>query len=540
MAVNQTLIDGIQWGGWHWTNPTIGYYFAGNNEFSSADDGWTVVEKAAYRAAINSWAEVARINPVEVSNAANATFIEHTSNDIFNGNPGFLGQHEPPDPAFSVPPADGWYNWQGYGWDHNNWNGGLHKGGLGYLTIVHEIGHGLGLAHPHDTGGGSPIWPGVTTSGDPGPGNYNQDVYTVMSYVHGIVSKSISGVPNADNYGFVGGPMAYDIYAIQDLYGARASHTGNDVYYLPQANRVGTYFECIWDTGGTDTIATMARTSATINLNAASLDGSANGGGDISVVWGILGGFTIAHGVWIERAFGGSGADIIIGNGRANWLFGNVSQDQIWGQGGNDVIYGGNHADRLLGNGGNDRLFGEFGNDYLIGGSHNDYLNGGPNNDKLDGQSGNDVLVGQAGFDILLGGTGFDRLLGNQHSDRLFGQDGNDRLYGHQGNDFMYGGQGADLMDGGADDDLMFGQANSDTFYFAGRFGRDRIGDFEANNDLEKINLANVASITNFSDLWNNHMWQVGTDVFVSAGGGNTILLMNTNMFDLQNTDFTF
>ena len=38
---------------------------------------------------------------------------------------------------------------------------GLVSGGFGYETFVHEIGHGLGFMHPHETEGQNPF-PGVT------------------------------------------------------------------------------------------------------------------------------------------------------------------------------------------------------------------------------------------------------------------------------------------------------------------------------------------------------------------------------------------
>ena len=37
----------------------------------------------------------------------------------------------------------------------------LQPGGFSFVTLIHEFGHGMGLAHPHDTGGGSGIMQGV-------------------------------------------------------------------------------------------------------------------------------------------------------------------------------------------------------------------------------------------------------------------------------------------------------------------------------------------------------------------------------------------
>jgi serralysin len=56
-----------------------------------------------------------------------------------------------------------------------------------------------------------------------------------------------------------------------------------------------------------------------------------NAGGYISSVAGIYGGFTIANGVVIEDAIGGSGNDSITGNEADNYLSGGSGNDyMIW------------------------------------------------------------------------------------------------------------------------------------------------------------------------------------------------------------------
>lgn len=75
---------------------------------------------------------------------------------------------------------------------------------------------------------------------------------------------------------------------------------------------------------------------------------------------------------------------------------------------GDDVIYGNGAANRLQGRSGNDRLYGRGGNDHLDGRSGNDHLDGGPGNDTLIGGAGNDTLVGGPGDDLLYGGPGTD------------------------------------------------------------------------------------------------------------------------------------
>jgi Ca2+-binding RTX toxin-like protein len=71
-----------------------------------------------------------------------------------------------------------------------------------------------------------------------------------------------------------------------------------------------------------------------IDLTAATLDYSATGGGAISFVDDIHGGYTIANGVVIENATSGSGADVLIGNAAVNVLTGNDGDDWLMGKAG--------------------------------------------------------------------------------------------------------------------------------------------------------------------------------------------------------------
>ncbi|HVG49497.1 MAG TPA: hypothetical protein VM899_15340, partial [Rubellimicrobium sp.] len=42
----------------------------------------------------------------------------------------------------------------------------LVRGGFDFCTFIHELGHAVGLAHPHDSGGGSSVFPGVSSAFD--------------------------------------------------------------------------------------------------------------------------------------------------------------------------------------------------------------------------------------------------------------------------------------------------------------------------------------------------------------------------------------
>jgi len=183
----------------------------------------------------------------------------------------------------------------------------------------------------------------------------------MMSYNDGWETNPAGTPPSAAPYGYEGTPMAIDIAVLQMKYGVNTTyHTGDDVYVLPDTNAVGTFYSCIWDAGGNDTIAYNGSRATVIDLRAATLLAEPGGGGFISNASGIFGGFTIANGVVVENATGGSGNDTITGNDAANFLLGRDGNDLLSGGAGNDTLAGGNGNDTLAGGAGNDSFVFDF------------------------------------------------------------------------------------------------------------------------------------------------------------------------------------
>ncbi len=325
--------------------------------------GFNAYEKAQFEAAFAQFASFTNLRFREVDEASVADLYVSTYKETRTS----LGAMGPPGYGDSA--GYGAFNYRGIGWDRDQpGTGGLEKGGYGYITIIHELGHGLGLAHPHDNGGGSGIFPGVWDSGDRGRFGLNQGIYTMMSYNDGWETNPNGDPPNYD-YGYEGTPMAIDIAVLQTKYGANQSyHAGDDVYLLPDVNQSGTYYSCIWDAGGRDAIVNPSDVDATIDLRAATLKPEPGGGGYLSHVAGIFGGFTIANRVSIEDARSGAGDDIITGN---------RAENRLDGGGGEDAIYGRGAADELLGGAGSDRLYGGRGADTLVSSSGGDIFKGG-------------------------------------------------------------------------------------------------------------------------------------------------------------------
>jgi Ca2+-binding RTX toxin-like protein len=276
----------------------------------------------------------------------------------------FGARFYPQDPANGSLQGVGSFNLisGGFGTDPHS----LDRGGFSYAVVLHEFGHAHGLAHPHDNGGGSDIMLGVTGStGSYGIYNLNQGVYTVMSYNDGYPldpdGQRTYSAATRDS-GWSGSLSAFDIAALQERYGEHAFNTGDNTYTLAD-DQAHAMYQCIWDTGGNDTVAYTGTRDAQIDLLAATLDYSPTGGGVVSIAHGVFGGYTIAHGVEIENATGGSGNDVLLGNAIANTLTGNDGNDTLMGRAGDDF---------LLGGGGNDTVYGGDGVDVATLGAGND------------------------------------------------------------------------------------------------------------------------------------------------------------------------
>jgi Ca2+-binding RTX toxin-like protein len=516
--------------------------------------GWNDTEKQAVMLALEQYEHILGVNYEITTDVNEATFRLFTTTSTQFG-----AYMYPQDPAFGTQQGIAAFNVNSGGWDKDGFSTqnipgdqvSLLQGGYSFETILHEFGHGHGLAHPHDTGGGSEIMLGVTAAqGSYGIYDLNQGVYTVMSYnsswetgPNGESPFTIAGISN----GWAGTLSAFDIAMLQERYGANECYaTGNDTYVIDDVQAIGTYYECIWDTKGKDTIRYDGARNARIDLTAATLNYSPTGGGVVSFVAGIFGGFTIAAGVIIENATGGSGDDVLIGNDSKNELKGNAGDDFLMGRAGGDKLDGGVGFDTASyqdsgagvkvslasgsGSGGDaagdclsniEAVEGSAFNDTLTGNSGNNTLTGGDGDDKLDGGNGNDTLAGGDGNDTLNGGNGVDVLSGGDGDDKLDGGNDNDSLSGGDGNDKLSGGNGIDTLDGGAGNDTLTGGYAGDHFVFAPGDGADRVTDFKKGQDL--VNLAATDLV--WSDLDTNANNRLDdADAFVSVSSGDTFI----------------
>jgi serralysin len=208
-------------------------------------------------------------------------------------------------------------------------------GSYSAFVMLHELGHAMGLDHPGDYNAAPGL--SITYQHD---AQFKEDSaqYTVMSYFDAADTQPAAPKHYAQTL------MMYDVYAVQQLYGANyATNSGNTIYGFHSTVSGALNFAtnraplvCIWDGGGIDKLDVSGFGQAQkIDLNA----------GHFSDIGGFKQNVSIALNCNIENAAGGRGSDLIIGNDLNNRLFGLAGDDTLIGNGGND---------RLTGNGGAD------------------------------------------------------------------------------------------------------------------------------------------------------------------------------------------
>ncbi len=149
------------------------------------------------------------------------------------------------------------------------------------------------------------------------------------------------------------------------------------------------------------------------------------------------------------------------------------------------------------------------------------------------------VIVGNSLNNALNGTAGADRINGHGGNDKIHAKSGNDYLVGEAGNDWLYGESGQDTLIGGAGSDVLSGGSHADTFRFSGKWGSDKILDFQDGIDL--IDLRGTG--LNFEKLsiatGNGDMDRIADDVIIKANG-QSIVLLNMKAALIGASDFLF
>jgi len=283
-------------------------------------------------------------------------------------------------------------------------------GDYSYQSIVHEIGHAVGLKHPFEA-------PAIDSE-------YENNTYTVMSYTPGRNSFPDFSYANGSlsatyEDAYCTSYMSYDVKALQHIYGANTQiNTGDDTYSLLFANRE--YFT-VWDGGGIDTIDEAdASGPSIINLKSGSLSSLDIHDIDTQIkqttAWYHEQGVTGSDD-WVQSVYTDISENLYTGENNFSILPGVYIENVITGAA-NDSVYDNEVDNNIATGGGDDRI-------YLTEGGF-DTVDGGAGNDKLyvdDSQADVQMETQQDGSILLLGSyfaaniTGIEQVI---FSDSIF------------------------------------------------------------------------------------------------------------------------
>lgn len=382
---------------------------------------------------------------------------------------------------------------------------------VAYETLLHEIGHAIGLKHPNQTDDdySTGIFEDNTAADDPN--------LTVMA-------------TTGDDSGAGAGHLkALDIAAAASIYGspgggAAGTPTGpGEVITDTVSGGTTTFTATTWDSG-TETESQTNTTAATFsgsnsvsswtwNPTTQTLTQTAAAANDV------------IHGTSVNDViYAGSGTDSLFGLDGDNTLYGGSLSTSV------DTFYGGPDADTLYGGAsGTNTFYAGAGTESMVGGgpsSTNTFYDG-----TYDGfgSGGTDYMIGDGATDNFYVGSAStsvteDNPLSNatvyatvsytlpQYVDTLYlysggltgtgNDDAHNTMYGSgagpntliagTGADYMVGGPDNDTFDAGPGGDSMYGQAGANTFTFqsiadTGSY----IGDFNLGTDT--IDLSGIA-----------------------------------------------
>ena len=395
-------------------------YDAGDEPFRAGYAAPDAALAAGFRTALAAWDGYIAPNFTEVADNASTrgeVRIAYTDTDSY----AYAYQGSPRAPGSAV--GDIWVSQmiRGEGYDVGSYN---------YLTLLHEIGHVLGLKHSFDQ--------------PQTPTQFDSIHYTVMTYadrqpeyVMSFRQEGSTLYSTTENLIAIT-PMVLDIAAVQQIYGADpTTRTGDDRYTMAAGS---TTVQAIYDAGGNDTIdASAVSRPSMIDLRPGGYSsiGQASAADQIQYWSALFPNFAnfiadsinqrgdqlytfqnnlgIALSTTIENAIGGAGDDMLIGNDVANRLEGGAGRDQLTGGAGDDVLLGGAGADMLDGGAGVDTA------DYAAS-------DAAVTINLATGRG----LGGTAEGDVL---TGIERVVGSAFADTLIGSLGNDQLIGGAGGD---------------------------------------------------------------------------------------------------------
>lgn len=510
------LLSGSYWGGIEVTGrPTIVTfsfptsapgYVTGIPGFTAATvasfQAFSASEQADARAALDEWAKACNIVFVEVAPGQGDINFQKVDLDT--------------TASYSGAGGIGFYPWGAWnGWTYPSFTNDLDASGDVFMntqvafdpgTLLHEIGHALGLKHPTEVVGSHTQ---VLANNDPDQ--------TIM----------------AEGPGGSGILQQFDRDAVAAIYGAEVTGlpdvvTGDASATYSVAENA---FVASWSWIAATQTLTQTGRATNDTIRGTSVHDVINGSGGRDKLFGLAGTDTLN---------GGAGNDTLDGGGDADRMVGSTGNDAYFVDDAGDVVV-------ELYNRGYDRVYASVGytltsnveelllvGDSLTGNGNalaNSIFGDGVYADNINGLNGNDYIVSGGGADTVHGGNQNDTVWGGDGADRIYGDANNDWLYGEGDDDTISGGAGNDTITGGEGKDSLSGNGGSDVFVFAGiadsgtSFAtRDTITGFTelalAAGSADRIDLSAIDADAN--EAGDQAFSLIGTGPFTAAGVGDT------------------
>jgi hypothetical protein len=356
-------IDGIvsksKWG-FSWGDRTLTYSFYEDSVFGGTYYG----TETGVREVSEGVKSNVRAILKNMSSFVNVNFQEVTESSTNYGRLRFMVSNAPKYAYAYYPHTDNLASVAGdvhlspaYDVSGDNFNGFQNSAGShGYMSLIHEIGHAMGLKHPHED---APLL----------PEQLDNTTSTVMTY-------NFAGSPAAT-------AMPLDIKALQYLYGSRSHSTADNTYRF--TDKVDQYLvddqqffstanstkQTIWDTDGIDTLdfsnLSIAESGYRLDMNPSGIltTNTAFNTAPYKNQTTSMYGTVIANNVLVEKLINSSSNDTIFANSAANTFSGYGPQRNT----GNDVIWNASSQDTLdlLAYTSSDVSQSRSGNDLVIG-----------------------------------------------------------------------------------------------------------------------------------------------------------------------------